>query len=108
MKRIGEPLIMQVELLEAKMETRPFGAAEVAAMSAATSPGTGLAYGLRRVCARLGSWPASSFYAMTSGQHAEHAAGKASGTEALDLGLKALLVAASSADLEASPWEGEG
>ena len=40
MKRIGE-LIMQVELLEAKTETSgPFGAAEVAAMSAATSPGT--------------------------------------------------------------------
>ena len=64
MKRIGE-LTMQVELLEAKTETcRPFGAAEVAAMSAATSPGTGLAYGLRRVCAAWGM-ARSSFYAMT-------------------------------------------
>ena len=43
---------------------RPFGAAEVAAMSAATSPGTGLANGLRRVCA---AWGMSSFYAMTFG-----------------------------------------
>ena len=39
-------------------------------MSAATSPGTGLAYGLRRVCAAWGM-ARSSFYAMTSGQHAE-------------------------------------
>ena len=37
-------------------------------MSAATSPGTGLAYGLRRVCAAWGM-ARSSFYAMTSGQH---------------------------------------
>ena len=35
-----------------RLETSgPLGTAEVAAMSAATSPGTGLAYGLRRVCA---------------------------------------------------------
>ena len=54
-------------------------------MSAATSPGTGLAYGLRRVCAAWGM-ARSSFYAMTSGQHAIAAAGKASGTEARDLG----------------------
>ena len=33
-------------------------------MSAATSPGTGLAYGLRRVCAAWGM-ARSSFYAMT-------------------------------------------
>ena len=39
-------------------------------MSAATSPGTGLAYGLRRVCAAWGM-ARSSFYAMTSGQHAK-------------------------------------
>ena len=39
-------------------------------MSAATSPGTGLAYGLRRVCAAWGL-ARSSFYAMTSGQNAE-------------------------------------
>ena len=54
-------------------------------MSAATSPGTGLAYGLRRVCAAWGM-ARSSFYAMTSGQHAEQPPGKASGTEARDLG----------------------
>ena len=85
MKRIGE-LTMQVELLEAKTETfGPLGRREVAAMSAATSPGTGLAYGLRRVCAAWGM-ARSSFYAMTSGQHAEQPAGKASGTEARDLG----------------------
>ena len=48
-------LTVQVELLEAKTETFcPFGAAEVAAISAATSPGTGPAYDLLRVCRRLG------------------------------------------------------
>ena len=53
---------MQVELLEAKTETSgPLGP-EVAAMSAATSPGTGLAYGLQRVCAAWG-FARSSFYA---------------------------------------------
>ena len=67
---------MQVELLEAKTETF---AAEVAAMSAATSPGTGLAYGLRRVCAAWGM-ARSSFYAMTSGQHAEQPPAKRSRT----------------------------
>ena len=106
MKRIGE-LTMQVELLEAKTETfGPLGAAEVAAMSAATSPGTGLAYGLRRVCAAWGM-ARSSFYAMTSGQHAEQPPAKASGTEARDLGPGAA-GGAIEADLEASPWEGEG
>ena len=46
---------MQVELLDRQDgDARPFGAAEVAAMSAATSPGTGLAYGLQRVCAAWG------------------------------------------------------
>ena len=38
-------------------------------MSAATSPGTGLAYGLQRVCAALG-FARSSFYAMKSRQQA--------------------------------------
>ena len=44
------------ELLEAfKTETSgPSGAAEVAAMSAATSPGTGLAYGLQRASTAWG------------------------------------------------------
>ena len=105
MKRIGE-LTMQVELLEAKTETfGPFGAAEVAAMSAATSPGTGLAYGLRRVCAAWGM-ARSSFYAMTSGQHAEQPPAKRRGPKPA-ISDQALLVAIE-ADLEASPWEGEG
>ena len=47
-------------------------------MSAATSPGTGLAYGLRRVCAAWGM-ARSSFYAMTSGQHAEQPSAKRRG-----------------------------
>ena len=105
MKRIGE-LTMQVELLEAKDgDLRPFGAAEVAAMSAATSPGTGLAYGLRRVCAAWGM-ARSSFYAMTSGQHAEQPPAKRRGPKPA-ISDQALLVAIE-ADLEASPWEGEG
>ena len=74
-------------------------------MSAATSPGTGLAYGLRRVCAAWGM-ARSSFYAMTSGQHAEQPPAKRRGTEARDLGPGAAV--AIEADLEASPWEGEG
>ena len=39
-------------------DVRPFGAAEVAAMSAATSPGTGLAYGPAAGSAPPGAWPA--------------------------------------------------
>ena len=56
-------------------------------MSAATSPGTGLAYGLQRVCAAWG-FARSSFYAMKSRQQAtaEQPTSKAPGTEALDLG----------------------
>ena len=86
-------------------DVRPFGAAEVAAMSAATSPGTGLAYGLRRVCAAWGM-ARSSFYAMTSGQHAEQPPAKRRGPKPA-ISDQALLVAIE-ADLEASPWEGEG
>ena len=105
MKRIGE-LTMQVELLEAKDgDLRPFGAAEVAAMSAATSPGTGLAYGLQRVCAAWGM-ARSSFYAMTSGQHAEQRR-QSVGDRSPRSRTEALLVAIE-ADLETSPWEGEG
>ena len=69
-------------------------------MSAATSPGTGLAYGLRRVCAAWGM-ARSSFYAMTSGQHAEQPPAKRRGP-------KPARLVAIEADLEASPWEGEG
>ena len=72
-------------------------------MSAATSPGTGLAYGLRRVCAAWGV-ARSSFYAMTSGQHAEQPPAKRRGPKPA-ISDQALLVAI---DLEASPWEGEG
>ena len=105
MKRIGE-LTMQVELLEAKTETfGPLGRREVAAMSAATSPGTGLAYGLRRVCAAWGM-ARSSFYAMTSGQNAERPPAKRRGPKPA-ISDQALLVAIE-ADLETSPWEGEG
>ena len=74
-------------------------------MSAATSPGTGLAYGLRRVCAAWGL-ARSSFYAMTSGQHAEQPPAKRRGPKPA-ISDQALLVAIE-ADLEASPWEGEG
>ena len=74
-------------------------------MSAATSPGTGLAYGLRRVCAAWGM-ARSSFYAMTSGQHAEQQPAKRRGPKPA-ISDQALLVAIE-ADLEASPWEGEG
>ena len=74
-------------------------------MSAATSPGTGLAYGLRRVCAAWGM-ARSSFYAMTSGQHAKQPPAKRRGPKPA-ISDQALLVAIE-ADLEASPWEGEG
>ena len=106
MKRIGE-LIMQVELLEAKTETSgPLGR-RIAAMSAATSPGTGLAYGLQRVCAAWG-FARSSFYAMKSRQQAtaERPPAKRRGPKP-SISDEALLVAIE-ADLEASPWEGEG
>ena len=66
---------------------------------------TGLAYGLRRVCAAWGM-ARSSFYAMTSGQHAEQPPAKRRGPKPA-ISDQALLVAIE-ADLEASPWEGEG
>ena len=71
-------------------------------MSAATSPGTGLAYGLRRVCAAWGM-ARSSFYAMTSGQHAEQPPAKRRGPKPA---ISEALLVAIEADLEASPWEG--
>ena len=61
-------------------------------MSAATSDGPGL--GLRRVCAAWGM-ARSSFYAMTSGQHAEQPPAK-----------RHLGPGAAGGDMEASPWEG--
>ena len=60
-------------------------------MSAATSPGTGLAYGLRRVCAAWGM-ARSSFYAMTSSQHAEQPPAKRRGPKPA-ISDQALLVA---------------
>ena len=105
MKRIGELTIAGGTAGGQVQDLRPFGAAEVAAMSAATSPGTGLAYGLRRVCADWGM-ARSSFYAMTSGQHAEQPPAKRRGPKPA-ISDQALLVAIE-ADLEASPWEGEG
>ena len=62
-------------------------------------------YGLRRVCAAWGM-ARSSFYAMTSGQHAEQQPAKRRGPKPA-ISDQALLVAIE-ADLEASPWEGEG
>ena len=76
-------------------------------MSAATSPGTGLAYGLQRVCAAWG-FARTSFYAMKSRQQAtaERPPAKRRGPKP-SISDEALLVAIE-ADLEASPWEGEG
>ena len=97
MKRIGE--LTTVELLEARRRPSALGRRSFA-MSAATSPGTGLAYGLRRVCAAWGM-ARSSFYAMTSGQHAEQPPAKRRGPKPA-ISDQALLVAIE-ADLEASP-----
>lgn len=76
-------------------------------MSAATSPGTGLAYGVARVCAAWG-FARSSFYTMKSRQQAtaERPPAKRRGPKP-SISDEALLVAIE-ADLEASPWEGEG
>ena len=76
-------------------------------MSAAASPGTGLAYGVARVCATW-DFARSSFYALKSRQHAtaERRPAKRRGRKP-SISDQALLVAIE-ADLEASPWEGEG
>ena len=74
-------------------------------MSAATSRGTGLAYGLRRVCAAWGM-ARSSFYAMTSGHHVEQPPAKLRGPKPA-ISDQALLVAIE-AVLEASPFVAEG
>ena len=77
-------------------------------MSAATSPGTGLAYGLRRVCAAWGMARSGVLrHDLRPAVDCRAAAGKASGTEARDLGPVHCMVAIE-ADLETSPWEGEG
>ena len=68
-KTFASTLLMQlVEQGKLDLDTP---AATFAAMSAATSPETGLAYGLRRVCAAWGM-ARSSFYAMTSGARRRH------------------------------------
>ena len=68
--------------------------------------GTGLAYGLRRVCAAWGM-ARSSFYAMTSGQHAEQPDRQSVEGPKPAISDQALLVAIE-ADLEASPRRSEG
>ena len=84
-------------------DLRPFGAAEVAAMSAATSPGTGLAYGLRRV-APPGDGPGLD---LRHDLRPARRAGRQRRGPKPAISDQALLVAIE-ADLEASPWEGEG
>ena len=106
MKRIGE-LTMQVELLEAKTETfGPLGRRRSRRVPPPRPARVGLrpAAGLRR----LGHGPLLVLrHDLRPARRA--AAGKASGTEAREVRIsdQALLVAIE-ADLEASPWEGEG
>ena len=90
---------MQVELLEAKTEPSALWGGLCRHLA---RHGSGLrpAAGLRR----LGHGP--SFYAMTSGQHAKQPPAKRRGPKPA-ISDQALLVAIE-ADLEASPWEGEG
>lgn len=88
-------------------DARPFGAAEDAATSAATSDATGLVYGVARVCAAW-DFARSSFYALKSRQYAtaERDPTRRRGPKP-SISDQALL-AAIEADLEASPWKGEG
>ena len=86
---------MQVELLEAKTET--FKCRHLARHGSGLRPAAGQR--------RLGH-ARSSFYAMTSGQHAEQPPAKRRGPKPA-ISDQALLVAIE-ADLEATPWEGEG
>ena len=62
-----------------RRDLRPFGAAEVAAMSAATSPGTSVWPTACGGSAPPGAWSRSSFYAMTYRPARRAAAGKAVG-----------------------------
>ena len=107
MKRIGE-LIMQVELLEAKRR-RPAlwgGGGRGDECRHLSRHGFGLRM-IQRVCAAWG-FARSSFYAMKSRQQAtaERPPAKRRGPKP-SISDEALLVAIE-ADLEASPWEGEG
>ena len=99
-------------------ETRPFGAAEVALMAAATSPSTGQAYGVKRVCTTWGV-ARSSFYdarrcermgrAEENGGGAERPAPKPAGRRGpKPAPSDADLLAAIRRDLARSPWTGEG
>jgi len=76
-------------------------------MSAAPSPGTGLAYGVERVCAAWG-FARSSFYAMKSRREAAGARPPARRRGPKPTISEADLLAAIRADLDASPWQGEG
>ena len=72
-------------------------------------PGTGLAYGLRRVVRRRGGMARSSFYAMTSGQHCRSSRRQSVGdTNARDLGPGSCWWQIEADLASASPWEGEG
>ncbi len=76
-------------------------------MSAATSPGTGLAYGVERVCAAWG-FARSSFYAMKSRREATADRPPAKRRGPKPTLSDAELLAAIRTDLAASPWQGEG
>ena len=76
-------------------------------MSRATSPGTGRAYGVERVCALWGV-PRSSFYAGQRRRVAGNAKPPSRRRGPKPTIPDAALLAAIEADLEASPWQGEG
>src|SRR5271166_5905061 len=88
--------------------SRPFGPQEVAVMAEATSPTTGRRYGVARVC-QIWDQPRSSFYAARQPQAGAVAPASASARRGPkpSVGDETLL-AAIRADLERSPWTGEG
>ena len=73
-------------------------------MSAATSPGTGLAYGVERVCAAWG-FARSSFYAMKSRREASTDRAAATRRGPKPTLSDAELLAAIRTDLRASSWQ---
>ena len=99
MKRIGE-LTMQVELLEAKTETSALWGGGGRGDECRHLARHGLAYGLRRVCAAWGL-ARSCDPASTPSSRRQSVGDRSPRSD------QALLVAIE-ADLEASPWEGEG
>ena len=107
MPRIGE-LSMEVELLRARIG-RPDP--EVAVMAEATPPTTGRRYGVARVC-QIWDQPRSSFYPACATRPPQAGAVAPASPSARrgpkpSVGDEALL-AAIHADLERSPWTGEG